>query len=145
MSVCILETTNVVPCIKPWSAFAVRAKITVDSAVGLAVYSGSLFSMQFSKYRFLFLHYFQMNCTTGKIRASSCVLLKYVCQFNELLVSLDYNQVSLVYKKCFLRFLSGEPVLTPKVMLKYNLCFQNLNFLHPAAEHFGLYGFSRLS
>lgn len=67
MTICILETSNVVPSINLWSSFAVRDKITADSAVALAVYSGSVFfSMQFSKYRFLFLHYFQMNCTTGK-------------------------------------------------------------------------------
>lgn len=58
---CALETANVAPSVKPCSSFAVRDKITADSTEGLAVYSGSVFSVQFSKYRFLFLHYLQMN------------------------------------------------------------------------------------
>lgn len=106
MTIYILETTDVVPSINPSSSFAVREKITADSTEGLALYSGSVFSVQFSKERFLFLHYFQMHCTTGEIRGSSCFLLKYICQFNELLLSLLYNQVSLVYKRYFLRCFS---------------------------------------
>lgn len=58
MTIYVLETTNVVPSINPWASFAVRDKITADSTVGLVVYSGSVFSMQLSKFRFLFLHYF---------------------------------------------------------------------------------------
>lgn len=78
MTIYILETTDVVPSINLSFSFAVREKITADSTEGLALYSGSVFSVQFSKERFLFLHYFQMHCTTGEIRGSSCFLFKYI-------------------------------------------------------------------
>lgn len=113
-----------VPSINPWSSFAVKDKITADSTVGLAVYSRSVF-MQFSKYRFLFLHYFQMNCTTGKYVDPHV----FSSNIHASLMSF-YNQVSLVYKRCFLRCfsvwrLSGWSVLMAEMMQKYKLCFQN--------------------
>lgn len=53
-----------------------------------------------------------------------------ICQFNELLLSLLYNQVSLVYRRYFIRCfsvqrLSGGSVLMTEVMQNYNICFKN--------------------
>lgn len=71
-----------------------------DSRVGLAAYSGLgfVFSAHFSKYRFLVLNCFQMRCSTGKILGPSGFFFEYTCQFSELLLHLDYNQVKLVGK-----------------------------------------------
>lgn len=95
------------------------------------MYSGVAFafSTYFSKYRFLFLNYFEVPCSTGKIIGPSVFFfffLECICQFSELLLHLDSDQVNLVGQKhSFLRYLSEKtshagPIPMSEVMLKYN-------------------------